>query len=69
VKLAPLRLTPKKLDRMIWLAHRRARARSRAEQSRFADNTAGLEACLMDEMRPHLIKILRLARKQLTTGL
>lgn len=57
-------LTAQKVEHMLWLAHRLSRARRKPE--RYADiNAARLEQELIEEMRPRLIAILRLASKAL----
>jgi len=56
------KLTLEKIDRMLWLAHRRSRAKSKAQNGCFGDMTGPLEVDLMNAMRPHLIKILKAAR-------
>jgi len=66
-----MKLTVAKLDHMLWWANRRSRAdgahmrmvkSGRQGQWPHVDS---LENNLMNEMRPHLVMILRLARKQL----
>jgi len=59
------KLTTQALDRMLWLAHLRARAKSHAKRSGWADQTDNLERSLVNEMRPHFIAILRLADRAL----
>lgn len=60
-----MRLTASKLDRIMWLAHRLSRADAKHKRSPgFAHEGHSLEADLMDELRPHLVKVLRLARSQ-----
>lgn len=62
------KLTVEKIDRLIWLAHRRSRATGKARRGGFADMTGPLEHDLMEEMRPHLLKILKAARRALAHG-
>jgi hypothetical protein len=55
------RLTPELIERMIWMANRRSRAKSRSVKNHFTDNTREIEKELFGMIRPHLRKILTLA--------
>jgi hypothetical protein len=58
-------LTLRKIDRLLWLAHRRSRAAAKAKRSGFPNQSEQLERSLLAELGPHLIAILRAADREL----